>query len=463
MSSDHLNARPARCSLADLASLSIVGVPLSALALMGIWSMVSWWQQSLLLSASERTVVAEALSVDELAVTTWYDRRGSKQQTADLNRLVQAKTALIDEAYLLLPDSAKQLDEVLTFHNPSSSPLIEQVAARAKPVIAELQSLTKSGDRAWLPIVFQGTSTELTWAMHSDGLRQLTQIEFLDAYNKKESRRAIDALALMVRLFGPDNQPSFTADEWVRVSGYQNACNLVLDSLENPQWSLEELDEIQQLFSEPIDRQKHWQDIVRGNLLMAYPWTLNRNSWREGRYSGRMSGAKHQLSLMFLCLHHAAPSEARASAEIRAQMIATPGAGTQPHTTEIDRLSLGRADWSADQWIQFPISNDMYWQMMPQYFGGTAYRMLADANRQRWTRCAVAIKQFKEKNERYPQSLDELRSIGFPRDATLDFNGRPFRYRTFSGKAAELWNSSIVAPKEEYIKAGISANFVTIR
>ena len=155
------------------------------------------------------------------------------------------------------------------------SELIHHFAAEAKPIIGVIKRLAEAGSTHWNPIVFQGFDTLLPEVQETNQLSRILQLEFVDAFDHGGNERALEALRLMGRLFGPGRKSLCLIDEVVRISNYGRMEASIRQSLAHDFWTPAQLESLQQLVSVKVDWSERWRDINRGELLLCYPTIMD--------------------------------------------------------------------------------------------------------------------------------------------------------------------------------------------
>ncbi len=329
--------------------------------------------------------------------------------------------------------------------SPAESELIHHFAVEAKPIVSRIKRFAEAESTNWSPFVFQGLDTLLPEVQETNLLSQILQLEFVDAFAYDESERALEALRLMGRLFGPQRKSLCLIDEVVRLTNYGRMEASIRQSLAYDLWTPAQLESLQQLVSVKVDWSERWRDINRGELLLCYPTIMDPQATRR-------FGPLVKLATV-------APSDVQALIEHRHRVGDIDGAGTQEHTELVEQadqqyLSGPEARWSPDQWIQFPLLNGRWLAnaVLP-YHAMTAQRFVQAEVDQRWTQCAIAVKQFQLQFNRFPKSLAELSKVGF-----VDGAAGPFSYEIIEAGAA----AKLSAPDRTYFDA-VESNTVEIR
>jgi hypothetical protein len=390
----------------DLVYLAIVSGPLVVLLAMFAVGSISWRSQQGELDRAWTAATAEiGGDVDELTLARWYDDRTSKDHTADFKIAVSAAESVFGRLHELNPNYDVFAPLSAAGDSSRESELIHHFAADTKPIISRIKRLADADSTHWNPFVFQGLDTLLIEVQETSQLSRILQLEFVDAYVHDQSERALEALRLMGRLFGPVRGSFCLVDEVWRISHFARMQASIRQSLAHDFWTPAQLDALQQMVSVKVDWNQRWRDINRGELMFCY--STIRNPQAIGRF-----GPIGQLAII-------APDEVRALIEHRHRVGLIDGAGTQKHAEAVEQAEqqyFQGADphWSPDSWIQFPLLNGKWLAnaVLP-YHAMDAQRFVNAAVDQRWTRCAIAIKQFQVQYNRFPKSLAELSKIGF--------------------------------------------------
>ena len=157
-----------------------------------------------------------------------------------------------------------------------------------------------------------------------------------------------------------------------------------------------------------------------------------------------------------------APSELRQFAGRYEAIYFTIDVGTVEHgraVSQISRPSISPHNYryvypyNADHRLRFPFMKAGLVSNLRLLNGSNSNSFLLVVNSRRWLQCAVAIKHFKLRYDRFPESLDELIQVQLPKQITLDYSDKPFRYRV-ADDAAKIWNHAAEPPKDEYGSVG---------
>lgn len=426
-----------------------VAAPMLALIAMMIYAEISWRTQAKRSDSAWQSVTDSLGGKDPMRLASWYEAHKSKEQTWNFNRVLASCDAIFaaNDAWLNHLDPTEFITPA-----PPDEPLpmervVRKLASDAKPVLKLLSEIEPEFANVWQPFVFDKEESLLPTAIKSRNLIRLLKIEFLDAYHAGENQRAIEAIVLLDRFYGGEYRTISAAEETIRMEAESTLRKLVLHSLVHDVWNESDLARIQSLLSKEAHWQRRWNDLTRGQILRDRPW------------EDRIFYGYAFRSLWLLCpAMHVAPSERHDLARRFTTIIADDHVASAKHLQEITGLerplsgsksSPGARDssWAADRWIQFPQMNSDWRELgLFNNYAGVAHDLADAFKEKRLTQCAIAIKRFVKRYDRFPDSLSQLTEHGLPAEVLNDRGIALFRYEPIKRDSVRLWLRAFPQP-----------------
>ncbi len=433
----------------DRLYLPMVLLPIALVASLCIIAAVNWRSNRATVARSVEQIVPGAGGTPATAFTTWYEDQTSKRHTLELKQVAAAA----DDWYFDMRDAIEGNEHhaARAIYTPGttekeSHEFVRVCAERGKPIYERLKVLAEQQNEVtWMPLVYM-PSGELMTQMTNSGLLQVPQTEFLDAYHQGDSERAMETLEVLAKLAsGETNGTGFGA------YGFSAILTIMIrDSLSGEFWSAEELARIQELLSQQDEVAAYWDFAAPINFLIVMPGFVDRqysDLVYQQRFAYRSSKNRKIASWSTI-----APSELRDTAVALEAIHKIPDVGTRHHHHAITTMvaSLGRSGeirFQPDTWLKVPFMKAAVGNGMVASLQGLSQSMAISSNDIRWTRCAVAIKQFQLETGRLPVTLGELKQsrVDPSMRFDVDVDGEPYDYlilpESVDGKpVAKLWN-----------------------
>ncbi len=424
---------------------AIAWLPPLGVAAMFTAAALTWHTNQESLVESTTKIHSNAMENDETIFADWYDSRTSKKHTLELKMLGAAADAWFGDVVESFPDekdshyffAGANLDK-----HKDKADFIPHHALQAAPLLHRLKAFAETDDAAvWIPM---SLDERMLPEPISQNLMQVLQFEFLDAVLSDQPPRAIDAIRLCYRVDTKIN---------LGRSGFSMlAQTLVRNSLSQDIWSESELAILQELCSGDGDESSLWRDQITAEFLIALPILSgagHRGKQFEKLRFGRSTprGPEKLASVSSI-----APSEVGDAAAALAQIQSTGGVGTWNHYSQVAGITSqlrhrqGK-EFQLDHWLKVPFMKGAWISGLVAYQQHSAQNFLTIANTQRWTRCAIALKQFRLRFGRWPSDLSELSEVDLPASDTVDYLGDKFFYRIEDdATVAQLWCQSKTPP-----------------
>jgi len=215
----------------------------------------------------------------------------------------------------------------------------------------------------------------------------------------------------------------------------------IRNSLSDGVWSEAELMELQQLLTPEQDWQQIWDRQVTFDALIVTPWL--QFPWRHERFA-QISWVGNGTNDGLHNVNHSTwvPSD---SLDVVMKYVGAKEIAAEPGTTAfrdaanslfVSRLTnpynippSGSSFW-LDQWLKLPYMPSSYLDSnIGSNLSTDAQILLSTAVDCRFTRTAIAVKQYQVKFDKWPESLEHLKEVGLPLPQTNGNYDKPFYYK----------------------------------
>lgn len=420
---------PTGWNVSDCLAAALVVLPLLGLGGIVTGSAVTWQSQELHLANALGEVIPEGDQNINLAMMAEYDRGTSYQSTAPWKSVLAASESLNRKygGFMVLQHSENALRSEQIFAPEEAWPAAElasRYAADARPIIERLDSLAGSADPIWVPTIFDGQQTTLYEVQHMREVARMLNYSFASAVHQGDPEHALRLVQVSDRLFGLDQDSVFVIEELVRLACHESMMRLALESIAKNVWTPQQLGELERKITRQRDWDAKWKSVVRAGLL---------ESMSILRSPVTVDASFQDLPALI----DLAPSTLVGVADFHRELAAVPEAGTIGHQQQVEQLYQRRVGASgsvqADQLFQFPSLSGLWVtsMAMPSY-QGLAATLVRQRQEHQFRQTTLAIRQFRIREDRWPDSLDEL---DLPPAATTDFRGISLDYRVREGKA----------------------------
>ncbi|WP_146524565.1 hypothetical protein [Novipirellula artificiosorum] len=415
----------------DYHYLLLVAAPLVTLVTMFGIAIFSAWKSQRYCESGLQLVTGLERPMAPTALADWYDARSSKADTVKWQELEMASVAV---NYLERVSNMNHRNRSLSWVPPGESSRTaernERFATLVKPIVDQLKAMPEPGQPVWHPLDYDN----LTLQSMPAPVSAVLMFEMSDAYHQGDTRRAIEAIRLGDQLLGPRSKTAIQIPQFHQ----QMVGRLIRLSLRDNLWSEPDLAEIQQLMSAQGDAEESWRNHVTMDALRVAPWLLDH--YRGSRYRHYAHGT-NPLSQDRSGEWRVVPSEAIGIVDQYTHAVQLEGQpGTADHSNSAARTLPSRfpRPWNDepqkrfyfDQWLKMPyVDPNPDISSIGNNLPSFAQQLVDHTKDQRFTRTAIALKQYQMKFDRYPETLNELTKVGLPASAMLGSEGKPFYYR----------------------------------
>ncbi len=420
-----------------LGSIIVPIALLVGLLFVGLWQEWSARQQVSALLAQRKQ---RGEPTDNESLAQQFDAKTDHARALRLQRLADAAIS-IERLYEVAMLSEKW-DDIGKLVPPNEewkmTPVLESYSRDAQPIVAEAREILASAEPIWIPIIFQDYETLLAGAQTTRSIVRVLAYEARAAYHAGDHQRVIDTLALIPKLADAIDYQNFLVTELVRIALIGVHHGLVRESLSHDYWSVDEIALLTQQLEPTAGREEAWRSTIASEAAMAGSFLGIDDGTVMGHYDGMNMNAIAPFGF--------APSQQLQLLNAFEQWAEQP--------SDFESGETDRERWKDDGGLQrmhtstsllaVPIANGdvvcgVVWPSSQAYT-----RAQARTHRERrWTRCALAIKQFQIQQQRWPKSLEELTQVGLTRSDWMAKPDMPFGYQVATDNShALLWTNA---------------------
>ena len=208
-------------------------------------------------------------------------------------------------------------------------------------------------------------------------------------------------------------------------------------------------------------------ELKQITLFQATPFSADAR-WTFAKWEPPAAGRFESVSATAASAHKGRPTWWRTSVDVAPSerhdlarrfttIIADNHVASAKHLQEIAGLerplsgsksSPGARDssWAADRWIQFPQMNSDWRELgLFNNYAGVAHDLADAFKEKRLTQCAIAIKRFVKRYDRFPDSLSQLTENGLPAEVLNDRGVALFRYEPIQARLCAIVASGFSA------------------
>ncbi len=305
--------------------------------------------------------------------------------------------------------------------NPRERPddaALQRFAVAATPLIDAVRDVTGDDQSIWSPFVFAGFGTLLVQVDDSRAVARCVSDAALGSHLAGRTDEAIDRWRLLPSVADTVDARTFFVGELIHASIRALQLDSIRRGLAQGEWSVEHLS----LLRAEVERLQSADMTTRWQLAAQSEGTLALREINAGASGDRFRSPVGRL----------------AAGSTASQRLAATRALTEPLSFLVDsgdhvpelRLEPRRPQsLPRPSLLSIPFANflapwsDGSWPA--ESLAQTRLRQVVD---QRWTRCAIAIKQFRLQHGRWPTSLPELQQVGLSVADWEAWPGQSFGY-----------------------------------
>ena len=297
-----------------------VEIGYAAMVAIPILLMLFMFTNSILISLRNHRLIQRSLvqmkmfpqSEANPSLVKWHAQQTSTEHTRRYLEFESAANFVALQSRMLnQPSIAQELTRVVPKEDSwEAAPLIDTLSRNGSSVIAELDALPVTDTPVWKPLDYDrfhdrrpfGDARYVTW--------EVLRVEFQDAFHKGEMDRALKAIMHLER-FCVD--PSQSLQPPVEMFYHSQWLDLVSESIQYEQWSVEHLLKLQVLVSRRYDFTQLWHQTLATDALLALPWAYDRERmgmFGPNYWSEKFRNMREQPIERKIAMSSVAPSEA---------------------------------------------------------------------------------------------------------------------------------------------------------
>ena len=302
-----------------------------------------------------------------------------------------------------------------------------------EPVIDLIEQASSHPTPVRFPIKFDGFGTLLPHVQNARGIQRLLTLDCDFAYFNQDNERALRDLSLMQATIDAYDGRETLVSALVNVALRGIRMGEVRRTLTHCQWSAAELEVLRASLSSKEKVSARWRD----NMLCERAFGLSIANEPPGKLNQTI-GQQSPFRIF------TGPSEVRTLMEAYQKII------DLSDGQDLSQWRMRAAE--LDEWMMALPSNSLAGMIVPAAAQCLEAEIRAEDVR-RWTLTAVAIQQFKQQNEQWPQDLAELESVGLSAEDYSTMDKNVFGYQ-IEGDKVFLWkqnpNDSTDRPSNQY-------------
>ncbi len=377
--------------------------------------------------------------IDNHSMTQWFDRRTSKENSTQWRDVFVATRGLGNRFGILATDWVVDFERLVAPDQPwDAEPIASRYAEEAQPILDSIEKLVSNREPVWEPLLIEGQMTLLAELQESRGIVKVLANEFRVAVHQGDQPRAFRALELIRGVSEAFDWNIGLISDFV-VFGHRNTYrSLVRGSLQFSFWTEPQLlAKLQQQLSKADALDARWQDSLASEQAMSLV------ELSDDTRGGSAISLVSDINLF----PFGVPATTKARfLEIMRQLESVKNPGTTGHAAIVDgaiQNNLRSTSNSAFTITGIPFATgEIAIGMLYPAVDAAAATYVRNERERRWTLTAVAIKEFQMQQQRWPDSLDELTSVGLSASDWMVTDSAAFGYQiNDDGDEAILWTT----------------------
>ncbi|MEQ1825276.1 MAG: hypothetical protein ABL921_04995 [Pirellula sp.] len=406
-----------------------MAIVLAAIALISVREYRASSQLKQLLSECKESGVP----YDDASMDAWYRKNTHEDGArawADISDIVSStsQVANIDSLPIVgTGTSPRSLNPNVEWKD---EPVVAEYLKEMRPVLAQMHEASKFPTPVQFPIQFEGFGTLLPDIQSARSVSRLAKLDFEHACYHRQADRALRDLKTLVYVAKMIDSGSFMVSDLV-VTAIQNMSRDSLRrSLEVELWNESQLSELRELVGMARFSKEKWQSVIASERAMVVEYLLNRDTQEIGRQA---ENTPNWIGLVPLL-----PSG-------KLKLFNSYGAAMK--LGEGDLTPLVRTCSSLEKNLMNPrnlLDFDGYAVWMGLFYpaySSYAQALENDENDRRLTLASLALRQFKQRENRWPKKLSELESLSLSPSDYSTVNGGMLGYEV-EDTVAYLWGIS---------------------
>ena len=399
------------------------------LAVAVYWSMQEWNAANANRNQFKQWAAA-GIPYDDATLQRSYNDRTHPEGTSDWLKVSQLSTWGREvEFYRKLPylgHEATALPKLVSSDDPidwPDEPLVADYLEEMEPVIDLIERASSYPTPVRFPIEFEGLSTLLPHVEEARNIQRLLMLDCYYACFNQDNVRAMRDLSLMQATANAYDGRETVVSELVNIALRRIWMKEIRRTLTDSQWSAAELESLRDSLAFKEEISARWHDFMQ--CERAFGLSSANMSPEKLAQLTRQEGILPERRLKIFT----GPSEVKTLIEVYQR---------------IDDLIVGSDvnNWrkrvtAYEYWVQTEPSNSLAGILAPAV-GTVLEAEIRIEEVRRWTLTAVALRQFKQRNEQWPKKLLELESVGLNYEDYSDLEKTVFGYE-IDGDRVFLW------------------------
>ncbi len=374
-------------------------------------------------------LTSAGMPINDRTLTHTTAAGSSRKDCQAWNEVISATLSLETQWWPYLDDVA-ELDAVVPQDEPwEAEPIMTEYTNQAAAIVARIQGIPDSSTPLWRLTVFDGWNTLLPQISDWRSVSTLLEREFRVAYHAGDSQRALSALELLSRIQRVSDAEHVLVSDLTQMAYQFRQDTLIRKSLAHEFWNDDQLTFIRRLLTDRKSLDQRWRDQIGTEYA-----TVLSNLEATQQQTGVMQISQQSLL---------------AITELFNSLRDIPQAGSDQHSITAEQL-LSDFEKHGDQWSSLSITS-MPLASSTGYLISTipSFRSVAAAfsrrhREQDWTLCAIAIKQFQLRNNRFPTKLEQLAEVSLTHDQWLAIDSSSLAGQSFGYKVSDDQSAAIL-------------------
>lgn len=307
--------------------------------------------------------------------------------------------------------------------------LLEQI----QPLIQQIHlTADKTNGPVWQPIHFDGFNTLLGPIQEARSISRLLQLDYEYAVFTKDRQRALRDIKSSLAAIKAYQWDAFLVAELVNIAQIGMLYNSVGQSLKSPMWTIEDLNDLKQMFDKPIDANSRWTRSCASELAAALSTVTSiQNTGSTFPVTGRTND---NFGTSFFLWAAKLPSS-------KLRLLNDFDAYKSVGTASLENIL--RESSKVDQQGSHGILSGL---LVPSFEAVARVYVNMEESR-RVLLAAIALKQFKLSHGDFPKGLEELLgdpSLGITRGQLEGVDHALFGYKYFESQPVFIWNTRLI-------------------
>lgn len=382
---------------------------------------------------SEATRLSAAgLAITDHQMTERFDEATSDRYTRQWKDVHTAVHGLEVRSGVLAFRTIKDFERVIPPDEQwNAEPFARAYAEAGAPIVEVIKELVEEEPPVWQPVRFHGFDTRLGGLQESRDAARLLATEFRVAVRSGDRAMAMQALEMMKGVADAYDWQIGWASQYVHDSHHRPRLSLLRQTLAFDFWTEEDLQRLSQELKEPDNMEVRWRSAIEFDQYTSVaefqkgesmPWRSSRRDFNPFPFGIPSSGKAKYL-------------------RIAGEMSALRGAGSQAHIRKAERHDENRRGKEKTISVTGIPLADVDLMMHNVTYGPTASMLAKSERDRRWTLTAVAIKQFHDRENRWPGDLNELSKVSMTQSDIMATESSQFGYRIVGPTEAILWTA----------------------